>query len=188
MARCASLSVWGTDVYTSDSAVCTAAVHAGAISTAQGGAFHVDVLPGRPAYAPSVRNGVASQGWAQWDRSFAVVPLGDGPIVTTPPNPAANAIACDAAASTLAGPTGARHVVVCPGGCGQATIWGTDVYTDDSSICVAAIHVGAIPAAIGGPVAVTILDGMPSYVGLKRNGVSSSPYGVWQRSFRVDPP
>src|SRR5262245_19802711 len=43
----------------------------------------------------------------------------------------------------------------CPGG-GQtgATVWGTDLYTDDSAICAAAVHAGKIGTYSGGSVSV----------------------------------
>ncbi|WP_346729629.1 LCCL domain-containing protein [Corallococcus exiguus] len=40
-------------------------------------------------------------------------------------------------------------------------MWGTDLYTDDSSVCVAAVHAGAITTA-GGTVVVTISRGRPA--------------------------
>ena len=51
--------VWGTDLYTTDSAVCAAALHAGVIGTA-GGTVRVIPAPGQPRYVGSTRNGIAS--------------------------------------------------------------------------------------------------------------------------------
>lgn len=65
-------SVWGTDVYTADSGVCTAAVHSGAISDAEGGLVLASWLPGQEAYPASEQNGVVSSEWAEWDSSFSV--------------------------------------------------------------------------------------------------------------------
>jgi hypothetical protein len=63
-------AVWGTDVYTDDSSVCTAAVHAGRITFAQGGVVTFEIRPGQSSYAASTRNGVASGPWDQWVGSF----------------------------------------------------------------------------------------------------------------------
>src|SRR5689334_6520645 len=41
---------------------------------------------------------------------------------------------------------------VCPPDGRLNDIWGTDVYTDDSSICTAAVHSGLVSRAIGGRV------------------------------------
>ena len=73
-------------------------------------------------------------------------------------------------------------LVTCPSGCGEGSVWGTDVYTDDSTVCRALLHAGTIPAS-GGKAAITFVRGQLSYVGTQRNGVNSSSYGKWGRSF-----
>lgn len=51
---------WGTDLYTADSAMCTAAVHAGKATFAAGGTFTLTAIPGAPSFTGSTRNGVAT--------------------------------------------------------------------------------------------------------------------------------
>ena len=65
------------------------------------------------------------------------------------------------------------------------SVWGTDVYTDDSSICTAAVHAGKITRTAGGTVTIEIRPGQSAYVGATRNGVTSSSYGSWDGSFIV---
>lgn len=65
------------------------------------------------------------------------------------------------------------------------TIWGTDVYTDDSSVCTAAVHAGAITVEDGGEVTIEMLPGEDSYEASERNGIESSSYGPWGGSFAV---
>nr|WP_233582862.1 LCCL domain-containing protein [Corallococcus sp. CA053C] len=65
-------------------------------------------------------------------------------------------------------------------------MWGTDLYTDDSNVCSAALHAGVIPAT-GGTVVVTLQPGLSSYRGTTRNGVSTLPYGSWAGSFSISP-
>ncbi|CAI9583953.1 unnamed protein product, partial [Staurois parvus] len=60
--------------------------------------------------------------------------------------------------------------------------WGTDVYTDDSSICRAAIHVGILDNNVG-LVTVEKKPGLSSYTGSTRNGVTTTSYGSWSGSF-----
>jgi hypothetical protein len=60
----------------------------------------------------------------------------------------------------------------------EGAVWGTDTYTDDSSLCRAAVHAGAIPAT-GGAVTVLRSAGRPLYVGSRRNGIQSSDYGAY---------
>jgi LCCL domain len=72
---------------------------------------------------------------------------------------------------------------VCPADGGLSDIWGTDVYTDDSSICTAAVHVGLIRREAGGRVTILIRPGLDQYRGSIRNGIVSAPYGPWDGSF-----
>ena len=65
-------------------------------------------------------------------------------------------------------------------------IFGTDIYTDSSSICTAAVHSGKITAKDGGEIIVTVLPGEEFYNGSKRNGVESQEYrSKWPGSFSV---
>ena len=66
-------SIWGTDTYSDDSAICVAAVHAGRL-TPDGGAVTIEILPGLSCYTGSTRNGITSSDWATWSGSFSVVP------------------------------------------------------------------------------------------------------------------
>jgi hypothetical protein len=63
------------------------------------------------------------------------------------------------------------------------TIWGTDTYTDDSSICTSAVHAGLITLTGGGQVTIEVTPGQDSYEGTDRNGITSLDYGVWGGSF-----
>ena len=59
--------VWGSDVYTSDSALGTACVHAGLLQPGQSGVVKVTSVAPLPVFKGTVRNGVTSQ---QWDRGW----------------------------------------------------------------------------------------------------------------------
>ena len=65
--------LWGTDLYTDDSSICTAAVHAGLITTESGGTFTIEVRPSSPSYVGSTRYGVTSKGYGSWGGSFVFV-------------------------------------------------------------------------------------------------------------------
>jgi hypothetical protein len=67
-------TVWGTDLYTYDSSVCIAAVHAGLITFANGGRVTFEMRPGASRYPGTTRNGVASKEWGAYGGSFAFVP------------------------------------------------------------------------------------------------------------------
>jgi hypothetical protein len=65
------------------------------------------------------------------------------------------------------------------------SVWGTEVYTDDSSICSAAVHAGAITLEEGGEVTIEMAPGEDAYEASEENGVESLPYGAWGGSFIV---
>jgi len=193
--------LWGTDIYTDDSSICLAAVHAGLITAAAGGTVTIEIRPGQASYTGSARNGMTSNGYGGWSGSFVFVtggspppPLPPTPAVPAPP-PAALPPAVPPANSPIAatwgtqadqwrGQNGRRETLICPaGGPTAGRLWGTDIYTDDSSICLAAVHAGLITAAAGGTVMIEMRPGQPSYTGSARNGIASAAYGSWHASF-----
>jgi hypothetical protein len=174
--------IWGTDLYTDDSSVCTAAVHAGRITTARGGTVTIEIRPGAAAYKGSTRNGATSNDYGQWSGSFSFVDL---PVEAAP---VAGSAVIPADWTTQADPhrgrNGARVTLSCPaGGAISSRLWGTDLYTDDSSICTAAVHAGRITTTRGGTVTIEIRPGAAAYKGSTRNGATSNDYGQWSGSF-----
>ena len=87
-------------------------------------------------------------------------------------------------ADSLRGRNGQQATFSCPpGGTPSDRLWGTDLYTDDSSICTAAVHAGKITAARGGKVTVEIRPAAQAYRGSVHNGVTSNDYGAFSGSF-----
>jgi hypothetical protein len=80
---------------------------------------------------------------------------------------------------------GAQFTFDCPASGTPGTIWGTDIYTDDSSVCTAAVHAGLITVAKGGKVTIQMLDGQSSYRGSTRNKIKSNKYPAWAASFLI---
>jgi len=169
-------TVWGTDIYTDDSSICTAAAHVGIITRATGGTVTIETRPGQTSYAASTRNGIATRSYGSWSGSYVIV--GGGGLTVTAPT-----IGWGANAVEYRGQTGRQIAFTCPAG-SSGIIWGTDVYTDDSSICTAAVHAGIISAG-GGSVTIEMMPGRSSYVASSRNGVASRSYGSWAGSFRI---
>jgi hypothetical protein len=64
-------------------------------------------------------------------------------------------------------------------------VWGTGTYTDDSSVCVAAVHSGVITLEEGGSVVIEMRPGQDSYPPSEANGVSSREWPEWPGSFAV---
>lgn len=88
-------------------------------------------------------------------------------------------------ATPYRGRNGLRVRYDCPASGGGGSAWGTDIYTDDSSVCAAAQHFGRIGAAGGGPVVIEVRAGRGAYQGSTRNGVESLGYGAYEGSFIV---
>ena len=78
------------------------------------------------------------------------------------------------------------YTVTLPAGIPSAAdVWGTDVYTDDSSIGSAAVHAGHLNSTTGGTVKIQILPGRSSYNGSTGGeGIVSQDYGAWDGSFK----
>lgn len=185
----ASGRVWGTDVYTDDSSICTAAVHAGAITIAAGGTVTIEMRPAETSYRGSVRNGIASKSYGAYAGSFVIV---SNQRTTTPNQVAVDSTdAWSRTAQTWRSRNGERFTLNCPASgsigfdplTGNAEVWGTNLYTDDSSICVAAVHAGLITMARGGRVTIEIRPGASTYTGSSRNGVKTRNYGEFGGSF-----
>jgi len=87
-------------------------------------------------------------------------------------------------ADKFRGQNGKQYTITFPpGGTLSSRLWGTDLYTDDSSIGTAAVHAGLITPQNGGTVTIEIRAGASSYQGSTRNGVKSNSYGSWSGSF-----
>ncbi len=168
--------VYGSDVYTDDSPVCSAAVHAGLITLDRGGPVTVVVGGPQASYKGSVRNGVTSKDYGEWPGSYSFDRSGRPADVDW-----------STTANGVEGYSG-TVTVQCPPGGTPRRVWGTDVYTTDSSICAAAAHAGIITLADGGPVSVRATQGRDSYRGSDRNGVASNSYGSWPASLEVTAP
>lgn len=68
-ARFGTSGIWGTGVYTHDSNICTAGLHAGVVGV-EGGPVTVRPLPDAGSYAASVSNGVTSAQYGAWNGAF----------------------------------------------------------------------------------------------------------------------
>ena len=91
--------------------------------------------------------------------------------------------------SFFRGDQGNIYLVSCPAGCAEMEggIWGTGVYTTDSSICKAAIHSG-VNQNMGGLILFIKTSGISKYEGSINREITSSPYGGWKSSFIITKP
>ncbi|WP_052388885.1 LCCL domain-containing protein [Belnapia moabensis] len=175
-------SVWGTDLYTTDSATCRAAQHAGMLGR-RGGTVTVEIQPGQPRYPGTTRNGVQSQNYGSYRASFRFQGTPQQAQGGAAPAQPATLSQCPDDMSAYA--ESAEIVTcICPAAqVGQGSVWGTDTYTADSATCRAALHAGLLTRQ-GGTVTLEMLPGQGRYPGTTRNGVQSQNYGSYRASYR----
>lgn len=65
-------SVWGTEVYTCDSHLATAAVHAGILKKGQRGIVKVTIVKSPESHLGATQNGVTSANWGYYGSSYTV--------------------------------------------------------------------------------------------------------------------
>ncbi len=89
----------------------------------------------------------------------------------------------------LRGMNGQRYQFSCPAGKpAPASVTGSGIYSDASSICAAAAHAGTIDPKHGGVVVIQILPGQDRYRGTTQNFIRSDGYAQsWGGSFAVLP-
>jgi hypothetical protein len=75
-------------------------------------------------------------------------------------------------------PTGTQNVTV-TGATSGGTVWGTNTYTEDSYVPMAAVHAGIITAGQTATIKKTYVGELSTYTGTTRNGVTSQSYGTW---------
>jgi hypothetical protein len=155
--------------------VCAAAIHAGVLETGRAGIVSIVIGAGATSFAGSSRHGVTTRNYGAWPYSYtfardsAVGRIGWRTGWTQIP-------------AGFAGPV----VVECPaGGKADAAIWGTDVYTHDSAICVAAVHAGVISADRGGLVEVAGASNPREFVASQRFGIASLRWSASPDAFTV---
>jgi hypothetical protein len=169
-------TVWGSGIYTDDSNLATAAVHAGLVTEGQSGIVTVEILKGLDAYEASAQNGVESGAYGPWQGSFGFV--GDAQVVS----------ATEVVLSNPGNLTGYRgqeglELTFEVEGDAEGSVWGTEIYTDDSSLATAAVHAGLIQPGQLGLVRVAVGGPQDSFAGSERNGIASGDYGSFDGSF-----
>jgi hypothetical protein len=91
----------------------------------------------------------------------------------------------DDSAQNLRNESGSRFLYVCPAAGRIDQVWGTGIYTDNSSVCTAALLAGVVDHDTGGLVTIEHLPGRSSYTGSTKNGVTSVSWGAYPGSFQI---
>ena len=68
-------------------------------------------------------------------------------------------------------------------GSNDGTVWGDDIFTDDSNIAKAAVLKGKCKLGEKAIVGIKMIEGKSSYSSSNNNGVSSITYGSWPASY-----
>lgn len=185
--------VWGTRIYTDDSQICRAALHAGVIGN-RGGVVTLDMRRGRSSYEGSRRNGVRSSDYGRWQGSYVFVDRGgnpgDGdyvppnvPYPPLPPQSGGQIENCPGYGLGLRAVRGSLQCRCTRTGVSAGQVYGTNVYSERSAICHAARHAGAVGSR--GGIVTVIPDGRQSrFRGSSRNGVSTLDAPGANYSFR----
>ncbi len=139
-----------------------------------GGKVTIEMRPDVGQYGGSVRNGVRTGDWMEpWTGAYVFVRN----HATVEPAIAATGLL---QADSWSGQTGRVLTFACEPQFELHTVYGTDVYTDDSYICSAAVHRGLITQKTGGLVTIQLLNGRHSFAASSRNGVTSLALDAWK--------
>lgn len=182
--------VWGDGIYTDDSEIAAAAVHAGLLKPGQQGIVRIVILPGQESYASATHNGVESSDYGSWGGSYQFVRVNAAAVPNATVTVGVDTLPANQAIYKNPGSVGSYRNLI-----GQqilfevkanktGTVWGTDVYTDDSDLGAAALHAGLLKEGETGIVAVEILPARETYMGSLRNEVTTFEYGSWGGSFK----
>ena len=180
----AAHSVWGSDIYTADSSICTAGVHSGLITYEQGGPVTIELRPGRDLYGCSQRNGVETSPYGPYQHSFVFKTPNTDAVVREAED--RTPVLWNTSVGMVKFETGKTYKFKCPSGGTASSVWGTDIYTLDSSICTAAVHAGKFTLEGGGSVTIELRPGEAAYKGSTRNGIKTNDYGPYGNSFAVN--
>ncbi|WP_179953859.1 LCCL domain-containing protein [Denitrobaculum tricleocarpae] len=170
--------LYGTDVYPSDNPICVAALHAGKITAADGGPFTLQVNPGLESYTGSSRNEVDSANLPGTKRSMVFLDAANTAAADEARAPYIPRVKWDMkftksgyAYKKLRGQRFTFNCPAAPSGRLRA-ITGTDSYSLNAVICVAAVHAGKITKD-GGLVHIQMDEGKSKLVGSIRNEIES---------------
>lgn len=65
--------VWGSDIYTDDSNIAKAAVHAGKVSVGQSKTVTIEIRAGQNSYSSTTRNGITTSPYGSWGGSYIFI-------------------------------------------------------------------------------------------------------------------
>jgi hypothetical protein len=172
--------VWGDAIYTIDSDVSTAAVHAGVVNVGETKTVKLWVVPSPGGFAAASRNGVRSGHWGPFHAAFFLQPAASSHLS------AARRVQIPLRVNVVGNLAVGESRTMSITGSDKGWVWGTDEYTGDSSLEAAAVHAGALKAGEPGEVIVTRVPSRTRYAGSTRHGVQSRSWGGYPTAFTVE--
>ena len=122
---------------------------------------------------------------SQYVAAGLVLALSAGPLLAQQPS---IGVSSNLTAAPFKDQIGRRITYVCPPTdvSPDVAVWGTDVYTFDSSVCLSAIHAGILQRQRIGVVTFTMGPGAAAFRASTRNGVTSKSYAAYGSTFSFD--
>jgi hypothetical protein len=170
-------SVFGSFIYHPLSSICSSAVHAGNLEE-EGGYILVEKVQGKEIYNGSVGS------YDKISSTFSKSKISFKTKKAIPPTK----ISCTdtpAVSPFNTATVGTKFVVICPKKCSENKlfIYGTEVYSDQSPICLAGFHSGVMNDR-GGELEFIIESGQNFYKGSKSFGIISKSRDAYVRSYK----
>lgn len=175
--------VWGTDIYTLDSRVAAAAVHAGIVKPGEKKEAAILMLPGQTTYRGSARHGVTTSNYGEYRASYRFLQPGEA---EPDPGDGRHPLVTPDNVRTFK-PRVGETLLFKVTGASEGGVWGTTVYSADSNLAAAAVHAGMVRPGETANLRVTILPGQKQYRASESNGITSAGYGEYDLSFRFEP-
>jgi hypothetical protein len=170
--------IFGTGSYAIYSPISTAAVHAGVLKNGQQGDIAITTLSPTSTNG-SLQNDVQSSDFGQNLEAFRLEPESAHPHAIRLYHPSEVSITSNQFAP------GDEFMMLVAGSPYGGPVWGDGVYTSDSNLANAALHSGVVGVNQVALVRVTIDQGQYRYRGSTANGVTTSSYGSYPKSFRL---
>lgn len=181
-------SIWGTGVYTHDSNLATAAVHAGVLKVNEKGIVKVTILPAQSSFPATGQFGVASSSWSGSVYDCYKVERARPEESVLPGGKVVLHKEIRPAPANLQGyrdQVGHAFLFEVTGDT-VFSIYGTEIYSDDSRLSTAAVHAGCVVDGRKALVKVTILGPQEKFTSSGRNGVISTTWGPSSGSYKVE--
>ncbi|MCQ2816211.1 MAG: hypothetical protein MJ252_02985 [archaeon] len=165
---------FGTDIYHPQSSICIAALHKGIKSEY----VKATLKNGYPIFNGSLgKNGIETLTMGKYESSFIVE---EGIIPNT--------ITCTETLESRIfdqSSVGDKFVLLCPKNCPiKKTIYGTDIYSSNSPICLSAIHSGKISKMEGGEIELIIVSNTNIFTGSKGISMISKSLSKEMRAYK----